>query len=69
LSTLGFIVIIYFLRLLLTGALGVISYILKGKYGTKTLLNMSKNSLFFNFILQVFIEGFLEFVINGYINI
>jgi hypothetical protein len=69
LSTLGFIVIIYFLRILLTGALGAISCILKGKFRSKNLYEFSKKGLFFNFILQIFIEGFIEFVINGYINV
>ena len=68
LSTLGFAVILYFLRLILAAIAGALKYILKGKFGTKSLYNFLIKDLFFNFILQIFIEGFLEFVINGFIN-
>ena len=51
LSTLGFAVILYFLRLLLAAFAKALKLTFKGKFGTKKLYYFLKKGIIFNFIL------------------
>ena len=68
LSTLALLVILFYFRVFIVGIFKIFLIITKEKFGGYKLYLFLKRNLFFNFILSVFLEGFFEFVINGYIN-
>ena len=67
-STLALLVILFYFRVFIVGIFKIFLIITKEKFGGYKLYLFLKRNLFFNFILSVFLEGFFEFVINGYIN-
>lgn len=65
LQTLGVIVLFYFIQVLFCAQLLLFVRITKNKYGgQKRLENLSKN-LFFNPLIELYIQGFFEFVISA----
>ena len=68
LSTLSFAILIYFLRYLLILPAFINLKATKGKYGSKKIFKYIKKGLFFNDIIVISLEGFLEFFVYGIIN-
>ena len=68
LATFTFLIIIYFIRVALSLILKILVIIFKGKYFTKKIYKKVSSEIFFNTILQMSIEGLIEFIIFGYLN-
>jgi hypothetical protein len=69
LSTVGFVIIIYWIRLIVYFVFKLFHTITKGYFGGLKMLKLLKRELFFGMILEVTLEGYLEFAINGYVNL
>jgi hypothetical protein len=68
LSTLALAVVYYLVRILFVGIFKGLMILAKDKFCTKKIFNFLKKGMFFNFILSIFLEGFFDFIISGYIN-
>jgi hypothetical protein len=69
LSTLALAVIFYFARILFVAIFKGLMKLTKDKFCTKKIFILLKKGMFFNFIISVFLEGYFEFTVNGYINL
>jgi hypothetical protein len=68
LATFTFLIIIYFIRVSLSLIMKILVIIFKGKFYTKKIYKKVSSEIFFNTILQMSIEGLIEFIIFGYLN-
>ena len=68
LATFTFLIIIYFIRVFLSFFMKILVLIFGGRFYTKKLYKMVSKEIFFNKILAMSIEGFIEFIIFGYLN-
>ena len=68
LSALSVAIIIYFLRVIVLGMVVVARAITKSSRGEKYVENQKKD-LFWNGLLILILEGYLEFLICGYLNL
>jgi len=67
LTTVGLTIIFYYFKVLLAGILKIWLILTKGKYGGKKFfLNFTRN-MFFNEILGLSIEAYVEFLIASYL--
>ena len=69
LGTFTFVIIIYFIRVILSLLMKLIMWMTKEKYYTKYLHNKITGKIFFNAALEFTIEGFIDFTIFGYLNL
>jgi len=69
LANFSFLIIIYFLRIFLVFLTKLINKILQGKFYSKEIYNFLSKNLSFDPILSMSIEGFVDFMIFGYLNI
>ena len=67
-STLALAVIYYIIRILLVGIFKGLMILAKDKFYTKQVYLYLKKGMFYNFIISIFLEGYFDFTINGYIN-
>jgi hypothetical protein len=68
LATFTFLIIIYFIRVFLSFFMKILVLIFGGRFYTKKIYKMVSKEIFFNTILAMSIEGFVEFIIFGYLN-
>ena len=68
LGTLAFIIFLFFIKILVGIVFKILSYYLNGKYYSKQIHGFITKNLYFNMILALSVEGFLEFIIFGYLN-
>ena len=69
LATFSFLILIYLFRVVLSLLLMIAVKIFKGKYNTRKIYKIISKDLFFNYILAMSIEGLIDFIIFGYLNI
>ena len=69
LSTVMLIIFLYFIKLIFAGFLRIVILLTDGKYGTQRCYDILTKNLFFREILGIFIEAYLEFLINAYLNL
>ena len=60
---------IYFSRVILSFIMRILVCIFRGRFYTKEIYEKVSEDIFFNTILAMSIEGFIEFIIFGYLNI
>ncbi len=68
LSTFTFLIILYFIRVVLSLLMKILMTIFRGRFYTKKIYKKVSSEIFFNTILAMSIEGLIEFIIFGYLN-
>jgi hypothetical protein len=68
LSTFTFLIILYFIRVVLSLLMKILMTIFRGRFYTKKIYKKVSSEIFFNTILAMSIEGLVEFIIFGYLN-
>ena len=68
LNSLALFLSLYFLQVFFALLILMIAYFSKGKWGTNEIYQKMKKRLFFNEIINILIEGYLEFLIAGILN-
>jgi hypothetical protein len=67
LGSLPLFFLIYFIKLITAVILRLICICLKNKFLAKILLNLEE-SVYYNEILGLFIDGYMDLIITGYLN-
>ena len=68
LATFTFLIIIYFTRVILSLFMKILVCIFRGRFFTKEIYEKVSEDIFFNTMIEMTIEGFIEFIIFGYLN-
>ena len=68
LATFTFLIVIYFVRVILSIFLKILIWIFGGRFNIKEIFKKVSDNIFFNTILAMSIEGLIEFIIYGYLN-
>ena len=69
LTTLALTILFYYLKLILAGILKLWLKLTKGAYGGKRFYKFLTKGMFFNEILGVSLEAYLEFLIGSYLGL
>ena len=69
LSTFAIAIIFYIFRISLAGIFRGLLVLIGDKFYIKLIFIILEKGMFYNFILSIFLEGYFDFIINGYINL
>jgi len=69
LNTLAFLLLLYFIKLAFFILLSFLLYVTKNRFGGKKLAKYLKKQLIFNEIIQLYIQGYIEFFIGSILTI
>jgi hypothetical protein len=69
LTTVGLTILFYYFKVFIAGILKLWLKLTKGRYGGKRFYKFLKKGIFFNEILGVSLEAYIEFLIGSYLSL